>query len=485
MAARSTSAFALAVAACFAWASCSDTPAATTSASGTSAPGSPVASDAAERARQEALDRDFPMHGLVTGLQISIRKGPSPDATSLGSLRVGSRVRAKTERTRTPTCATGWVALAPMGFACAGEGITLAETPPESELAVPAPSREAALPYDYYFIKDIGTPEYHQLPSRDQQRDVAAWRDRYGEILARDPAKALRFARGELPNEPRKPPILRGLLDRGFFVAVAAVETRAQRRFARTIRGRFIKDSQLEQRRGASFHGVELSPTATLPIAWAIRETRPMTKLTLPDGAIRFAEDREHPAIARLDLVPWSARERVDGKLLHKLADGRYVRDWHLAVAERIEPPFPVEANEPWVHVDRGEQTLVVYRGTEPIYATLVSTGLEGHETPLGTFTIRDKRLADTMSAIGADVENDRYSIEDVPWTQYFSGSFALHGAFWHERFGLRRSHGCVNLAPLDAHWVFNTTWPELPNGWHGITTDRTGLPASRVHITD
>lgn len=439
----------------------------------------------AERAQNEAFNRDFPMHGLVTGLQLLVRKEPSPDAMTLGALRIGSRVRAKAERTRTPTCASGWLALAPFGYACAGEGISVGESPPESELAVPAPSSEAALPYDYYFVKDIGTPEYHQVPSRDQQRDVAAWRDRYLELLRRDPQKGLRFLRGELPNEPRKPAILRTLLDRGFFVAVADVETRAQRRFARTIRGRYIKESQLERRSGSGFHGVALTSEQSLPVAWATRETRPMTPAPRPDGTLRFATDREAPPIARLSVVPWVARERVDGKLLHKLADGRYLRDWHVAVAERIEPPFPVAENEPWVHVDRGEQTLVVYVGNAPVYATLVSTGLEGHETPLGTFTIRDKRVADTMSAIGADVESDRYSIEDVPWTQYFSGSFALHGAFWHERFGLRRSHGCVNLAPLDAHVVFRMTWPAVPDGWHALSTDRTGIAGSRVHITE
>jgi lipoprotein-anchoring transpeptidase ErfK/SrfK len=70
------------------------------------------------------------------------------------------------------------------------------------------------------------------------------------------------------------------------------------------------------------------------------------------------------------------------------------------------------------------------------------------------------------MSDVGPDAGDDRYSIDDVPWTQYFEGSIALHGAFWHDRFGLRRSHGCVNLAPLDARWLFAFTGPHLPQGW-------------------
>jgi hypothetical protein len=74
--------------------------------------------------------------------------------------------------------------------------------------------------------------------------------------------------------------------------------------------------------------------------------------------------------------------------------------------------------------------------------------------------------MADDLASDGP------YSIEDVPWTMYFSGSYALHAAFWHERFGHPRSHGCVNLAPRDARWLFFWTAPNLPSAWHGILAD-------------
>ena len=59
----------------------------------------------------------------------------------------------------------------------------------------------------------------------------------------------------------------------------------------------------------------------------------------------------------------------------------------------------------------------------------------------------------------------------------YFQGSYALHAAFWHDRFGAVRSHGCVNLAPADAHFLFRWAGPVLPNGWHGViaTKDNPG----------
>ena len=58
------------------------------------------------------------------------------------------------------------------------------------------------------------------------------------------------------------------------------------------------------------------------------------------------------------------------------------------------------------------------------------------------------------------------YRMEEVPWVQYFSKGFGLHGAFWHRGFGHVRSHGCINLAPMDAERLFQWTSPHLPAGW-------------------
>jgi hypothetical protein len=80
--------------------------------------------------------------------------------------------------------------------------------------------------------------------------------------------------------------------------------------------------------------------------------------------------------------------------------------------------------------------------------------------------------------------EDAAYSIEDVPWTMYFSGNFALHAAFWHERFGRPRSHGCVNLTPTDARWLFQWSAPLLPQGWHGMFVQRRA-PSVWVYITE
>ena len=277
-------------------------------------------------------------------------------------------------------------------------------------------------------------------------------------------------------------------LDRGFYVASNGVEVRAFRHFVRTTRGRYLKKAQLEERTGHDFRGVELGEERSLPVAWTVRTARPMVLEGNEDDP-SFSTDEDMEPIARQTLLEdWRERRNVAGRIYHVLEteDGtRYLRSWFAAVAERIERPEEVGADEPWVHVDLGEQTLVLYRGDAPRFATLVSTGVEGHETPTGVFEIRRKYITDTMSNLGPDAGDDRYSIEDVPWTQYFEGAVALHTAFWHTRFGLPRSHGCVNMTPHDAHRVFGRTWPALPDGWHGLSTDGTEFRGSHVVVTD
>jgi len=76
----------------------------------------------------------------------------------------------------------------------------------------------------------------------------------------------------------------------------------------------------------------------------------------------------------------------------------------------------------------------------------------------------RDPEYGITMRRGSSDFE-----LRDVPWIQYFAAGFALHGAYWHDVFGIARSHGCINLAPIDARYVFQWTDPPVPKGWHGI----------------
>ncbi|MEZ4256625.1 MAG: L,D-transpeptidase [Polyangiales bacterium] len=447
--------------------------------------GAPDLSEAAAREEEARIDREWPLHGLVTGLQFAVRKEASPDAMAIGWLRIGSRVRLRGEPAKTPTCASGWYEIMPQGYACAGEGLEVAESDPKAEFEVPAPARDVALPYAYWFVKDDAVPEYHRLPSRDEQREAVAFSARYLELRAKNAALGSKLLKGELPNEVKRPAVLNRLLDRGFFVAATGIEERASRNFVRTVRGRYVKQAQLESREGTSFRGVEVNDERPLPIVWAVRSARPLLRRDRADGTVKFVDDADAEVIERQSIVKgWLGKENVGGTVYHRLEGDRFVKDWFFAVAEAVPKPKEIKTDEPWVHVNLRAQTLVAYRGATPVYATLVSTGLPDHATPPGLFTIHRKYVADTMANVG-DTLDDRYSIEDVPWTQYFQGSVALHGAFWHSGFGLPRSHGCVNLAPKDAHWLFDHLWPTIPRGWLGVVADLTSFRESHVLITE
>jgi hypothetical protein len=449
-----------------------------------------------ERRRYDAmLDRDWPKHGLVTGLQLVVRERPDPESRAIGWLRVGSRIRLRTGATPTPTCSTGWVAIHPHGHACAGQGITVGDAPPDGDFVLPPPARESPLPYEYWFVKEDAVPEYHNPPSRDDQRAAVAFSERLVALRTEDESgrRAARLLAGELANEPRSPTGVNRYLDRGFFVAGAGVEVRSSRRFVRTVRGRFVKQAQLEARAGSDFHGVALGDSEgerTLPVAWTVRPIVPLVRHDRADGTSRFVDEEGAAPIERhTALDGWLRRQNVGGDVFHVLrgpaeGDERFVRAWFVAVAERIDRPREIGADEAWAHVDLSEQTLVVYRGDAPVYASLVSTGLPGHDTPAGVFRIHSKYVADAMAGVG-DERDERYSIDDVPWTQYFSGSLALHGAFWHGSFGLRRSHGCVNLAPIDAHRVFELLGLAVPDGWLGVSAEpHSPFRGSHVVIT-
>jgi hypothetical protein len=56
------------------------------------------------------------------------------------------------------------------------------------------------------------------------------------------------------------------------------------------------------------------------------------------------------------------------------------------------------------------------------------------------------------------------YDTMAVPWATFFNtnAGAAIHGTFWHNDFGTRRSHGCVNVTPEDAKWIFRWTTPAI-----------------------
>lgn len=172
-------------------------------------------------------------------------------------------------------------------------------------------------------------------------------------------------------------------------------------------------------------------------------------------GFVRSRDLQPHSPSSHSGVV--DPRETV---AFERTIDGSIVRRTAIARPR----PAGVPAAAFWVHVDREEQVLTAYEGDRWVFATVVTTGNDAHPTPSGIFRVYQKTRFQTMRG-----DEGEYRVEEVPFTMFFRNDFALHAAPWHDRFGARGSHGCVNLAPADAEHLFAWAPPHLPDGWTTI----------------
>jgi hypothetical protein len=149
-------------------------------------------------------------------------------------------------------------------------------------------------------------------------------------------------------------------------------------------------------------------------------------------------------------------------------------------VARWSAPPALTASGEKWFDVDLDEQVVIAYEGEKPAYATLTSSGSKKWPTAPGLYRIWIKFAETNMS--GQMGDEDPYSVATVPWTMFFAKDLAFHTAYWHDKFGDARSHGCLNLAPRDARALYFWATPEVPAGWsmaYGIVEE----PGAAVRI--
>ena len=141
---------------------------------------------------------------------------------------------------------------------------------------------------------------------------------------------------------------------------------------------------------------------------------------------------------------------------------------------EEITPIHP-DVQDKQIIVNVNHQTLSCYEDNKEVYFCRVSTGLVTDDlkliTPPGEFWIWRKMVSTHMSGGGTGAGWDTMGI---PWTCLFIGEgIAVHSTFWHNDFGAKRSHGCVNAQPDDAKWIFRWTKPYI-DYYPGDLTDNT-----------
>jgi hypothetical protein len=221
------------------------------------------------------------------------------------------------------------------------------------------------------------------------------------------------------------------------------------------------------------FKGLDLGGELKLPLALFRAKDRP--KLRKVDGA--FQETGQ--SFARLSHVALTGQsETSEGERYLETADGSWVKAKDAVVpTASSKPPWGTatpKGRATWIEVSVTQGWLIAYENATPVFTTLVSPGrggpakpdedpLEEARTPLGAFPVSGKFATATMEAPGSLIH------AAVPWTQNFSGPYALHTAYWHDDWGEYKSGGCINLSPIDGKKLFEWTEPALPEGWHGV----------------
>ncbi|MBW2457246.1 MAG: L,D-transpeptidase family protein [Deltaproteobacteria bacterium] len=446
------------------------------------------------------------------GTKTWIRPTPAVQQRFLGYLRIGQSVLLRSpEIIRGQGCPKGFYAIEPRGYVCHDRTVTLERSTPF--LRVNAHTLPAAGPFPYHYALSNGAPMYARVPTaREQKR--SEWR--YGRagtflpmpmfqkghehlattepIVAADPMPSFLADGGGARGRPLG--LLKRTIPHGSMLAYTRAFDAGGRTFLLSADLTVVPADRVRRFRRSTFRGVVLGAAQQLPLAWFVG--KPGTQYQL-NGTELVATQARWAVRSTVSLAPGERQQA--GRRFHptvpraghpqRFVDAAEAR----LVRRRAKRPFGVRPGDKWVIVSITRGTLVAYDDLTPVFATLVSPGQGGlprpggdaikdSTTPTGTYRITFKDRAATMSPeFGA---NRSFWIADVPHTQYFNPPFALHGTYWHERFGEPMSAGCVNLSPVDAKWLFDWTDPAVPAGWQGATGAgaKANGPASWVVIT-
>ncbi|MEZ4256058.1 MAG: L,D-transpeptidase [Polyangiales bacterium] len=417
-------------------------------------------------------------------------------------MRAGAVVTATTaEPVSRERCRGGWYMLEGGGYVCNVADVIAFDGEKLPEVRGAQPNPETALPYQFGYAKRDRVPVFRRLPTIEELRAAedpavlaAVMRgppedsdggvvegDSTGDSGSGDSEASAADTASETSEEEGAPtlsslqgheasPVLRVLM-KGFYVSLDREFDVPPRKVWRTLHNEFIPSEALALVTGSEFEGAVLDETTTLPLGFVLSSD---TCAYVPNekGALKCAEKPGYHFRFHV------ASREGEGKKAYVVDDaGRRFAERDVTVLELRKRPKKVAEDESWIDVDLERQSLVAYEGDRPVYATLISSGRvrrgdpkKEHATPAGVYRLLSKHVSHVMD--GDNAIDGPYSIEDVPYVMYFQGAFALHTAFWHNRFGRPKSHGCVNLAPKDAKWLFGWTDPKLPASWHGVYPD-------------
>lgn len=296
---------------------------------------------------------------------------------------------------------------------------------PMRPLQTIAPSPDLAiLPYFYLRLKDgEATPVYTTLEAAISGKNPAAWIES-GEM------RYLSYIDGVSVDNQPKPDYFQ--LRSGSWVAAENVS----RRENATIR----------------YQGVTFNQTPVREFGWVV-PLNPYVETKRTPGYGQ--QDYTGHQIAEYGLVEIFDTQQIGDTAWHMIGPDEWVPQSTLGIVHPNTSPPEGVTNGRWIEINLFEQTLAVYDQSQLVFATLVATGAEPYYTRPGVFTIYERLETTPMRGAFEADRSDFYYLEDVPYVLYYDQARALHAAYWRTRFGFSQSHGCVNLSPGDARWIY------------------------------
>ena len=231
-------------------------------------------------------------------------------------------------------------------------------------------------------------------------------------------------------------------------------------------------------------HSARLQPVESRPnpISYTILATGQLAEVTVPISLAFF----------HTDALGWRPVYRLYYQSIHwvkKVGFGPNGQPWYgieddllrviyyvpathlrLIEPEELTPLSPdVPDEDKLLVVNRTLQTLTAYEGEKEVFHTDVSTGRPYRQggngistiTPIGDFRINQKMPVRHMGNGALTNDITAYELPGIPWPCYFTKTgVAFHGCYWHDNYGTEMSHGCVNMRPEEAKWVWRWSTP-------------------------
>lgn len=202
--------------------------------------------------------------------------------------------------------------------------------------------------------------------------------------------------------------------------------------------------------------GLIFQKTPAVSFGWVLTYFSPTPQIAISNTPGIAGDGNTNRLLNLYDVVQIYSEQKVGEDTWYMIGPDEWVQQKYIArVTPNTQPPQGV-TNERWIDINLFEQTLAVYDKRQMVFATIIASGSDPFWTRPGLFQIYNKLESGPMSGSFEADRSDAYYLEDVPWTMYFDEARALHGAYWRAKMGYPQSHGCVNLAVGDAHWLYD-----------------------------